>query len=862
MDHQQQPIPSVTWILKHLPTDETLGFGKTDEQGTFQIDFSSLPTLIELELSLKHLAYEDQAVKLHPQQNQYIITLIEKAIRITDVEVGNRPKISQRGDTLRYLLHDFIDTNDRNVGDALKKLPGLSVLASGKVLFNGQAISGMLIDGDDLFGGKYGIGTRAISSTAVLAVEVITNHQPLKVLQGRLASNQVAVNLVIKEKAKLKLNGDMSLGAGIRDQYLAEANTVLFKDDVKMLNVLKGNSIGINLETEQQDLINTFQPENEIGPLLGTGLNKGLNVGSMRSFLNRSGGLFMNQLYNFNKDWQIKINLDGTLQSHTGKHTSRMVLYEGVDSIQLIESLDTRIRPLHTQAAIRATKNAQHLLFDQHLSFKHRSAPVQAGMTTERFIGTQRLQNDYWEIRNALQVIPALSEIKILNLNWDLLASHRPEQLDIRALDDSTSFPLPMDERLWHEIAQRSQTNRLQSHVHGYFLLGKSARNIRLSWGIENSWDELVTHASGRTSEDLLQEGIWPDNRLHFQSHTAKASVVLHHTWKNIEITGTLPLSLQYARFHGPGFITNKNKTYLYLSPSFQTIIPIHEQQQLQFSVNRIRSIGNILDLHASPILKNHQVLEKKTPVLPDRDLWMGELKYTFGNSPLMLFFNLGYYANSISQEGTPVWTIQDGFLTQALVDRKQHVLQHGLKAGVEKFIFPLGGKSTLNLRWNQQHTAMYIQDQYTPVVNNQFELAPQFNAKLNDKWNLQYHGMFRWHHSLQELRGDKKVLPGWFEGTHGGQIRYQASSKYQISLSPSYRGHTSTQLQAQHILFLDISMIYQIPAWKMTLQLDMDNLLDRNYYQRIAQDASFYHASRQQIRGRSMLLKAMFTLN
>src|SRR5690606_30604827 len=166
LDHQQQPIPSVTWILKHLPTDETLGFGKTDEQGTFQIDFSSLPTLIELELSLKHLAYEDQAVKLHPQQNQYIITLIEKAIRITDVEVGNRPKISQRGDTLRYLLHDFIDTNDRNVGDALKKLPGLSVLASGKVLFNGQAISGMLIDGDDLFGGKYGIGTRAISSTA------------------------------------------------------------------------------------------------------------------------------------------------------------------------------------------------------------------------------------------------------------------------------------------------------------------------------------------------------------------------------------------------------------------------------------------------------------------------------------------------------------------------------------------------------------------------------------------------------------------------------------------------------------------------------------------------------------------------
>src|SRR5690606_38002996 len=105
-------------------------------------------------LSLKHLAFESQEVQLSADTDRYTITLQPRTNRIDAVEVGNRPQIRRDGDTLRYLLQDFIDHTDRNIGDALRKLPGITVLESGKILFNGQSISGMLIDGDDLLEGR------------------------------------------------------------------------------------------------------------------------------------------------------------------------------------------------------------------------------------------------------------------------------------------------------------------------------------------------------------------------------------------------------------------------------------------------------------------------------------------------------------------------------------------------------------------------------------------------------------------------------------------------------------------------------------------------------------------------------------
>lgn len=73
------------------------------------------------------------------------------------------------------------------------------------------------------------------------------SHQPLKVLKDKVMSDRIAVNLVIKEEAKLSMSGQAKLGIGLPHQYDGELNTILFNKKYEMLNVLKGNNVGVDL---------------------------------------------------------------------------------------------------------------------------------------------------------------------------------------------------------------------------------------------------------------------------------------------------------------------------------------------------------------------------------------------------------------------------------------------------------------------------------------------------------------------------------------------------------------------------------------------------------------------------------------
>src|SRR5690606_7831628 len=138
----------------------------------------------------------------------------------------------------------------RTIEDVIKRLPGMEVNEDGKIKFNGQDISNLYIDGDDLLDDKYAIGTKTIPYAMVKGVEVLQNHQPLKVLKNKVFSDQIAVNLVIKEEAKLKLSTQARLGIGLPQQYEGELNAILFNKKYKMLNVLKGNNTGDDLRSD------------------------------------------------------------------------------------------------------------------------------------------------------------------------------------------------------------------------------------------------------------------------------------------------------------------------------------------------------------------------------------------------------------------------------------------------------------------------------------------------------------------------------------------------------------------------------------------------------------------------------------
>lgn len=63
-------------------------------------------------------------------------------------------------------------------------MPGIEVKADGQITYNGQWINEFYIEGLDMLGGNYGVATRNIDANDIGAVQVLQNHQDMKLLQG------------------------------------------------------------------------------------------------------------------------------------------------------------------------------------------------------------------------------------------------------------------------------------------------------------------------------------------------------------------------------------------------------------------------------------------------------------------------------------------------------------------------------------------------------------------------------------------------------------------------------------------------------------------------------------------------------
>ena len=137
--------------------------------------------------------------------------------RFPEEVVVKAPPVIQKGDTLRFFMGQFATGTDLSLEDGLKRIPGITVSEDRAVSYMGRNISQFYIEGLNLLGGRYNLATRNIPVDQVTGVEVLRHHQKNKVDKNEL-TNDVALNIRLSEKAKLKPFGTYELRAGVENE--------------------------------------------------------------------------------------------------------------------------------------------------------------------------------------------------------------------------------------------------------------------------------------------------------------------------------------------------------------------------------------------------------------------------------------------------------------------------------------------------------------------------------------------------------------------------------------------------------------------------------------------------------------------
>lgn len=225
------------------------GYSFTDGNGSFSIKIAEGKTVDRLLVTC--LGFKKEEVSLKDGQSPIRIRLEEQAVTLGESSVS-ASVFEEKGDTLSYTAQPFTDGTERDIGELLEKIPGISVTASGGVLYNGNYINKFYVDGLDLMGSGYGVVTRNLPADRISRVEIYRNHQPVKALVGINLTDRSAVNIILKEDARNTwlVTGDALLG--LPDFPLFDARLMFsrFSKQSQDLYLAKGNDIGKDMLQE------------------------------------------------------------------------------------------------------------------------------------------------------------------------------------------------------------------------------------------------------------------------------------------------------------------------------------------------------------------------------------------------------------------------------------------------------------------------------------------------------------------------------------------------------------------------------------------------------------------------------------
>ena len=432
-DTQGEPLPALVTVLADGTID---GFCNAGEDGKYSMELEPASEKIVIKVSLLGFLPVEKTVSAKSTTIDF--TMEEGATELKEVTVI-ADNITQKGDTLSYRVGAYKDANDRVIGDVIKKMPGLEVLESGKISFNGKTVKNFYVEDMDLLEGRYGIATNNISANDVASVQVYQNHQPIRALQDWSPTDDVTINLKLKSSARGTFTMNGMAGAGYKPMmWAAEAVAMFFGKKSQTITTYKGNNSGDNVNAEQN--IHTDDgpmqffnraPLSVVSPgSPGVALKRYLN--------NRSNTVSTNNIFKLDSLTTVNLNvayLDDVIRNN-GSTTAEQYLPSG-DYRWIKQEISTKSYIHNLRGSATFKRNTSSLYLSNSLN-------VDAGwnkdngrsVTSASFIDNttdvnQHLDNPSFRISDRFSLITN-SEYRSWNIDMNIGWNHRPQSLSVK----------------------------------------------------------------------------------------------------------------------------------------------------------------------------------------------------------------------------------------------------------------------------------------------------------------------------------------------------------------------------------------------------------------------------------------------
>lgn len=172
----------------------------------------------------------------HPQKSFGNIAMILKAKMLQDVIVKAKVvAIKIKGDTTEFNAAAYATQKNAKVEDLLQQLPGMRINQSGVILFQGEQVQKILVDGEEFFGDDPALVTKNVRADMVSKIQVYNDKSDAAKQTGIDDGQKIkTINVVLREDKKRGVFGKADAGAGTDKRYAEQLMANKFSPKEKM----------------------------------------------------------------------------------------------------------------------------------------------------------------------------------------------------------------------------------------------------------------------------------------------------------------------------------------------------------------------------------------------------------------------------------------------------------------------------------------------------------------------------------------------------------------------------------------------------------------------------------------------------
>ena len=636
-DERKANLAGISVILQSVDIDSTIiAYAFSDDSGDYKLSTNNKSSFFVLSLSGFNIAKQNKKIENKSQIINFIA--IEKAIQVKEVIVKSK-KIYYKSDTLNYLVSSFSNENDQVIGDVLKKLPGVEVSESGQINYQGKPINQFYIENLDMLNNRYGIATQNIPAKDVATIQVLENHQPIKLLDSTQISDKAAINLKLKEKSKGVLN--LVLGLGIGAKPLLRNNdltSMYFGKSMQNISTFKTNNNGTDLSKELHSFDKSM--DLDIEKMVYVEAPTPPDIDKSRYYFNNNNAATINNLFKLGKDNQLNFNLiyynDYEKRSSNAdtkcylSNDNVLTIKEGLKSYSSINRLETELR---------YNENSDKRYLNNLLNIEG-SWENQFGLIQLDSLIKQQLYRPSFKATNSFSIIKVKGD-KGYILNSEIGFRTSPQKMNINPglypdfLNNGNSYD---------KLNQQGRTNTFKTNNKLTFLslfrIGKI--KINPNTGIFININSLNSELFPSNSDGVSLFEV-PDNlknNVNLQHYKAYLGIDIEYGIGKFKFNIELPLSYNYYKFlNRIQAEDNKDLTRLNLTPSLKIQYNISSKMAINANSDFYNNISDIYEMYSGYILSSYNVLNRYENRFNETNGNMSSLDFVYKNIFSMFFF-------------------------------------------------------------------------------------------------------------------------------------------------------------------------------------------------------------------------------